>query len=288
MNRIIVLIAAILLPALAWSQIFFKVEREGLESPSYLFGTHHLAPLSVLDSIPEVVDALSDSSAVVGEIDMQKSQENPMALLPYMSAPADSTLTKLFTPERFRTLNEEFHKWTGGLDLSMFDSMKPIVANMTVALGMVIEDIPGYVPGEQLDTYVQTYARQAGKKVIALETVEQQGEYVFNGVPIAEQAKALAETLDNPAKAKEDAIRLNKCYFNQDVESLYRESLKENEDPILFENLLYRRNANWLEQLPEIFRAQPSFVAVGALHLAGEKGLVEGLRRLGFTVTPII
>ncbi len=30
-----------------------------------------------------------------------------------------------------------------------------------------------------------------------------------------------------------------------------------------------------------------SFIAVGALHLPGEKGVVEGLRRLGYTIEPV-
>lgn len=288
MKRILFILLIILAPALVRGQIFFKVEGNGLASPSYLFGTHHLAPLSMLDSMPEVGEALASVPAIVGEIDMAASQANPMALVPFMSAPADSTLTKLFTPEEFDRLNTEFRKWAGGFDLMMFDSMKPIVPNMTVALAMVMEDIPDFVPGEQLDTYLQSVAVQSGKRVIPLETVEQQGEYLFNAVPIADQARALVDLLDKPDKAREEALNLNRCYFSHDIETLLKKSVEENEDPRLYETLLYKRNADWLSKLPGILADGPVFIAVGALHLAGDKGLVEELRRMGYEVTAIL
>ena len=51
--------------------------------------------------------------------------------------------------------------------------------------------------------------------------------------------------------------------------------------------LLDKRNADWLTKLPAIFKEGPTFVAVGALHLAGDKGIVEGLRKLGYNVSPV-
>lgn len=283
----ILLLLSLLVSFGASAQIFYKVEGKDLKSPSYLFGTHHLAPIAILDSIDGVSDALSGSVAVVGEIDMAAMQANSMALTPFMMAPADSTLTKLYSPEEFERLNGEFKKWSGGLDLRMFDAMKPLVPNMTIALNMVAADLPDFVPGEQLDAYFQSVATMAGKPIVALESIEEQGDFLFNCTTIAEQAKALAELLDNPDKSRGDALRLNECYFNHDIESILKESVEESEDPKMFESLLYRRNANWLNRLPSILSDGSVFVAVGALHLAGPKGLVEGLRQLGYTVTPL-
>ena len=52
--------------------------------------------------------------------------------------------------------------------------------------------------------------------------------------------------------------------------------------------LTEKRNADWLTQLPLLMNDNPSFIAVGALHLAGPKGVIEGLRNHGFTVEPVI
>jgi uncharacterized protein YbaP (TraB family) len=51
--------------------------------------------------------------------------------------------------------------------------------------------------------------------------------------------------------------------------------------------LLDDRNKNWIMQLPGIMKEQPAFIAVGALHLAGENGLVALLRKQGYIVTPV-
>ena len=51
--------------------------------------------------------------------------------------------------------------------------------------------------------------------------------------------------------------------------------------------MLDNRNKKWMQQLPGIFKQQSTFVAVGALHLAGENGLVMLLRNAGYTVKPL-
>ena len=51
--------------------------------------------------------------------------------------------------------------------------------------------------------------------------------------------------------------------------------------------LIYNRNKAWAEKLPAIMKAAPTFVAVGALHLPGEKGLLNLLKRQGYTVEAV-
>ena len=51
--------------------------------------------------------------------------------------------------------------------------------------------------------------------------------------------------------------------------------------------LLYDRNANWAKKLQDIMTDHPVVVAVGAGHLPGEKGVINLLRQLGYTVEPV-
>ena len=51
--------------------------------------------------------------------------------------------------------------------------------------------------------------------------------------------------------------------------------------------MIYNRNKAWAEKLPTIMKAAPTFVAVGALHLPGEKGLLKLLKSQGYTVEPV-
>jgi uncharacterized protein len=54
--------------------------------------------------------------------------------------------------------------------------------------------------------------------------------------------------------------------------------------PALYRPLVTMRNQRWLPQVEQLLREdRNSFVIVGALHLVGDGGLLELLRREGFT-----
>lgn len=274
----------------AFSQVLYKVEGNGLSEPSYLFGTHHIAPLSVIETFG-AEEHFNKSRQVVGEIDMTQDQMAlASSILPYTTAPADSTLTKVISPEDFTIINEEFKKWVPmpGMTLEMFDSYKPMVAMTIVTIGMSSQAMPGYNPTEQLDTYFQVKGKENGKKIIPLETMEEQAELLYNFNPISNQAENLIEMLKDPSEAIEKVKELTSAYQEGDLNKMLDISAKEDHHPEFMNALLDKRNADWLTKLPTIMKEAPTFIAVGALHLAGEQGLVEGLRRLGYTVTPVM
>ena len=53
------------------------------------------------------------------------------------------------------------------------------------------------------------------------------------------------------------------------------------------DRVLDRRNARMLERLVVLMQEDSVLVAVGAMHLPGETGLVTGLRQLGYRVEPL-
>lgn len=274
----------------ASAQIFYKVEGNGLAAPSYLFGTHHMAPADFLDSFKQLPEVMEQTQAVVGEIDMTG---NPMQLqmdmAPYMMAPADSTLSKLVTPEVFADMSAKFKPLAPmeGMELAMFEPMRPMVVTTIVSLTMVQKSMPGFDPSQQLDTRFQKMYKEAGKKVIPLETAKQQAELLYCSVPIARQLETLQESLDNPEKIEQQAEKLNASYIKQDLDALFQLTREEDDQPEFMIAMLDRRNHNWMQQLPSIMSEQPSLIVVGALHLAGEEGLVNLLRSAGYTVTPV-
>lgn len=50
--------------------------------------------------------------------------------------------------------------------------------------------------------------------------------------------------------------------------------------------LLYERNVKWIERFNVYFREGGHFVGIGIGHLPGENGLIQMLRKAGYTVTP--
>ena len=81
------------------AQILYKVESKNGTKPSYVFGSHHLSPISVVEE-SGVMDYFNQTDQVVGEIDLTMDpMALSMALQPYMMAPADSTLSVLLKGE---------------------------------------------------------------------------------------------------------------------------------------------------------------------------------------------
>lgn len=291
MKKLVFTLSLILAIAFAGnSQVFYKVSGNGLAEPSYLFGTHHLAPLSIYNEMESAKAAFEQAKQVVGEIDMTGDQmEMAMKMQPFMMAPTDSTLTKVIPADKFAEADEQFKKLLPmpGISLAQFDPLKPMVATQQVSMVMIMQNMQGYNPNEQLDSYFQVQGVKAGKKIVPLETVEQQAELLFCYISIADQADALLKLLAEPEDVVEEAKKLNEAYFKQDLVALYELTKEEDEHPEFFEKLLNDRNADWMTKLPAIMEAGSSFIAVGCLHLAGEHGLVEQLRKLGYEVEAV-
>lgn len=273
----------------SFAQLLYKVEGKGLKQPSYIFGTHHLAPLSVIDKFGAKT-AFEKSAQVVGEIDMtQDPMKLAQTIQSHAIAPADSTLSKVISADDFAIISKEFKKWAPmpQMELSMLEPAKPLLVSNMVAVSMAGKAMPDYNPEEQLDSWFQKTGKEQGKKILALETAEQQAELLFDLTPISRQASALVELLKDPEKALSSTKSLTEAYLNQDLGKMLELSKEDDDNPEFMIALLDKRNANWLKELPEIFKGGSTFVAVGALHLAGENGVLEGLKKLGYKVTPL-
>lgn len=273
----------------AHGQILYKIEGNGSKGPSYLFGSHHLSPISIVEE-SGVMEYFNDTEQVIGEIDLTLDpMALSLALQPHMMAPSDSTLTILLAGEDMTVLNSQFEKWSPmpGMQLQMLDPLKPLAITTMMAAAMSQEVMPGFDPNQQLDTYFFKQGKEQGKKITALETPEYQGEVLFDMTPLTVQAEVLVDMLKNPEESLENTRKLSEAYKQRDLNGMLQLSKQGEEHPEFMENILYKRNANWMEKLPSLIQESPSFIVVGALHLAGPEGIVEGLREKGFEVSPI-
>lgn len=273
------------------AQLLWKISGNGLKSPSYLFGTHHVAPASMLDSIPGLRDALGRVDAVYGEIDMRgiDEQTSMQAMMKYAMAPADSTLSKIFTAAEIDSIDSVLKKYTGGmLSVQQLEPMKPTVLASQLAVLQSMVAFPGFDPAQQLDKTVQNVAKAAGKDINGFESIDFQMQMLF-GEPIIEQARSLMKAIRNDNDIIAMSVKLAQLYMQGDIEGLEELML----DPTLgmdestAETMLYKRNSNWAKMLMGILPTASVFIAVGAGHLPGEKGLINLLRKSGFTVTPV-
>ena len=288
-NLLCIIISLIGFTGILHSQILYKVEGANGVKPSYIFGSHHLSPISIVEE-SGVMEYFNDTEQVVGEIDMTIDPVViSLALQPFMMAPADSTLSILLKGEDMDSLNAQFEKWAPypGMKLQMLESLKPMAVTTMLAAGMSMEVMPGFDPNQQLDTFFLQTGVKEGKKIIALETPEYQGEVLFNMTPLNIQAEVLIDMLKDPERSLESAKKITVAYQNRDLDAMLELSKEDDEHPEFMENILYKRNRDWMEKLPIIIDETPSFIVVGALHLAGPDGILQGLKDEGFTISPI-
>lgn len=278
------LTALVCLPCAA--QLLYKVSGNGLKKPSYVFGTHHLAPFRVADSVG-AVKALHDVEAVAGEIDMANLDMMQMALKmqPMMMAPKDSTLQTLLGDSLFNVANEKFTAITG-TPLSLFNTMKPIVAMTMLEIKPAMERFADFDQSQQMDARLQQMGDSLGKVIVGLETVEDQAQVLYNSMSIRRQADKLMETLDDPDKAVDDVMKLMDAYMKGDLPAISACVAEQSEGPDgeFMEALATRRNEKWMQRLPTLMKEHPALIVVGAGHLCGPTGLLEMLRRQGYSV----
>ena len=292
MKRFLTLLLVIATTLGAQAQLLWKVSGNGLDKPSYLFGTYHLASLGIKDSIAALPQVQQDVQQVYGEVvmaDMMKP-ETLMKMQQQMMLPADTTLRSLFSPEEFEVVSQAVQEYMK-VDIALLDRMKPAALTQQLTVLFYLKHTPGYNPQEQLDASFQQEATKAGKEVGGLETVQSQIDILFNK-PLRRQAEDLYCFLSNPAKAERQAKELIAAYAAQDLDTVLRlmeekEGTKCDPTPEEMAQLLYNRNHNWVGQMPDIMQAAPTLFVIGAGHLPGEQGLVKLLQGKGYTVEPL-
>lgn len=272
------------------SQLLYEISGNGLKKPSYIFGTHHLAPLSILDSIRGFSQAFDACEQIVGEIDMTGNiAAMAMKMQPYMTAPPDSTLDKIIPPERYAAANAKFKEVFGNksVSLDMFKTLRPTAISNIICQTVMQRDLPDFNINLQLDSHIQKIGKENGKSILALETPEMQAELLFCFYPLKRQADELLDILDNTDELKNQVKKLNEAYLGRDLLKLTEVCLEEETDPDFFNSLLRKRNLNWMLSIPSIISTHPTLIVVGALHLPTEDGLLRLLSASGYKITPI-
>ncbi len=269
------------------AQIFWKISGDGLDRPSYLLGTHHLAPVAVLDSLPGFDGILESVDLVYGELVMSDamSPSSQQLMAKWSVAPADSTLSRILSPVQMDSLTEVLRHYMGPqVSAAAFGQLKPSMVNTVLAMAQTQAAFPDFDPSRQLDAEVQRRAQGLGKPVAGLETMEQQCAVLFGG-SIASQAADLLDFIRNENYSLAMVRKLADAYMAGDIDAI----LSIMEDPVLSspettERLIEKRNADWMRILSALLPTASMLIVVGAGHLPGEKGLISLLRKQGYTV----
>lgn len=294
MTKRLSLILVVALVALAsQAQLLWKVSGGNLARPSYIFGTHHMAPKTMIDQVHGLDDAIQACDIVVGEVarDSLLSNEVQGMMAGYMMAPADSTLSKLYTDEEYKIVATVFNKYFGsmGVRLNQMENLKPVAVSTQMQAIQMMKYFPEFNGADgMIDMAVLTRANEAGRPSEGLETVKEQCEILFNG-SLKDQAHSLLESCKKDEYFEQQCKELNEAYLSQNLDKVWAamNNATSGDSEAELESLIYSRNRSWATKLQRMMPERACLVCVGCGHLPGDQGLLQLLRNAGYTVTPV-
>jgi uncharacterized protein YbaP (TraB family) len=247
----------------------------------YLAGSVHL--LKASDSaLPSAFSrAYAESKELVMELDIDKV--DPMEaggwMMEHGMLKEGTTLRSTIGDERYRRVSTEASRL--GIPMEAVDQLEPWV------LALQLTELQymrlGFDPQQGVEQQLQNRAHQDGKPIRGLETMEEQLG-VLQGMSYSDQARFLDLTVTEMNDAEKDTQVVICAWRSGDAAKLA--SLLSDEYktfPALYRVLVTDRNKRWIPQIEAfLHEKQDYFVIVGALHLVGDGGLLELMRRDGF------
>jgi uncharacterized protein YbaP (TraB family) len=260
-------------PADTGELFLWEVARQdGSGGVAHLLGSVHMAE-DALTLDPAVDRALAEADTLVLEIDPQELDPVRMAQLAVEKGSFSDgrTLDQVLAPATFAALTERL---TGeGLPVATFQPMEPWYALLT--LQMLALQREGYDVGQGVETSLTQSAAESDKPTQGLETVEQQLD-MMSDLPLELQVRQLEEFLHDDWQ-RGDAVRLEQEVFGELAS-----------DPSLlpyYELFYFDRNDRMARGIAtRVDRGGRWFVAVGAAHVVGARGVPSLLAEHGYRV----
>lgn len=256
------------------------------ESSLYLGGTLHL--LSASDyPLPEAFDkAFAASETLVFETDIaaMESPQFAQQMMMSMMYRDGTTLSDVLSPATLTQLKAQLAQY--GLPFEQMNALKPSLIGITLSavefqrLGLNVEGV---------DKYFFTKGTQESKAIDWLETPMEQVNFIAS-MGEGKEDEMIKYTLRDLEKLPVALEQMKADWLAGDMQSMYDHSMKDfkQDYPEIYNNLLVTRNNNWMPKIVDYMKTpEAEFVLVGALHMAGEAGLIAQLEKAGYTVTKL-
>jgi hypothetical protein len=272
--------SALPLRAADGSVFMWKAEKDG--TTVYLLGSIHALKADAYP-LPEAIEkAFNEVDVVAFEVDLEEMNAAALQMLSVGVLDDGRSLEEVVGPATWAELVAAMEQT--GLDASMVRFMKPWMAALSVASLELVN--AGYLPSAGLDAHLDQRAKEAGKERAAFETAEVQVNF-FANLTEAESLAFLRYTLadlETMIPLLDDLYRRWRVGDASVVEELLAKEFAE--FPELYRKLVTDRNRAWLPEVEALLAGdRDAMVVVGSLHLVGSEGLVELLRKRGYTVS---
>lgn len=258
--------------------LLWKIQWQGQVEPSYVLGTLHSPCEEAFLHIRDWCAVLDECALFVSELSSDQFQTR-QTLADLLSLPEGQKLSDLLPEKHYFKLRKIFLK-ASGLNLDQMQHLLPAIISEYVLQALLPSELP-----YSLDSYLHDYAQRKGKPIRNLETVAEQGR-LLHRIPLAQQLRDLLNLGKNIKKHRRDLYKMVELYATGDHQALFKAAKKNLGGSRRI--LLYERNARMVKQIVEWSNeGQNFFCAIGAAHLAGQKGILRLLKLAGAKISPV-
>lgn len=256
------------------NSLLWEISGKGLKKPSYLFGTIHMICSKDYFLSEKTKKAFDKSEKLYLEINF--TDPNEMSQMQQL-AMGKEPLSKRLSPEQLAKL-DSILKETTGMNVQQVDSF-----SLLTVLSLISIKSFGCTDLKFYEMEFSGLAKEKNITISGLETVKAQFEILENAYSNDEILKLLEES------TTEETIELVQAYKSENIEDMYSltTDLKVTSEKTK-KQILDGRNISWVKAMPELMNQNSVFFAVGAGHLGGEYGVINLLRKEGYTVKPIL
>ncbi len=253
-----------------------------------LVGTMHVGVSP--DEIPKGLwTRLDEADTVVTEVDLVGM--NGTLMRRYLILPESQSLDQLMGSKDWAQFKATIHEAFPQIGETQLKRMSPLAAcsNLMLAEAQLAQKSMGEAASKQesvrdqvsMDQFIIEKAKEKGKKLQTFETLEEQFGFLDQVFTLDQLRDMLKESSENRAYYKQ----LASSFKEGDAETI--DAMVATMPAPLREILLDQRNQNWGKKLQAVISPQKTFIAVGAAHLGGSKGLLNILEAQGFQLRPL-
>ena len=275
----------ILIPAFSIGQeidnsLLWEIKSPKINKSSFLYGTIHMVKKEDFKLKEKVKRSFNSCTKLALEVDLNMSLKTKMDVAMSTLLPNNKSIDEFMSKDEFMKLKvyavdsvgiseKKFNKYT---------RLKPFYFS-----SILIKESLG-----KIKSYDEEFHKMSSKNKmseIGLESIQSQLK-IIDQTSIQDQVKMLLEGLENEEANSFD--QMVKAYNEEDIKTLYKIITNESTDIKDFQyNFIDKRNQSWISVIEKTINIEPTFIAVGAGHLYGEKGIINLLKKQGYDVNPV-
>jgi uncharacterized protein YbaP (TraB family) len=224
-----------------------------------------------------------DATAVAFEVNLDRAETpNTQQMILSKASYNDGTTLKQHLSQSTYALAEAQCRALG-LPMDQLNRFKPWFFSISL-IAFKLQNL-GFDPNHGIDKHFFRKAKQAQKRILALETIEDQINLLAE-LPEPDQERLVLQTLKELDIMEKEMATVIRAWKSGDTNVLDRTLLKHfKEYPELYRQFIVMRNKKWLPQIEGFLRGgETVLVIVGSGHLIGTHGLIHLLKAKGYTV----